>query len=390
MPNEHALTFHDYLHQGDLLRDEGQLVEAESAYQAALAIDSANINAHYKLFDLYLRMGRESEAMHELERLPEKKWDFSQAVVPESEPEVQYEEAHYGEEERPTAQPLASELDSASSLQERQKDHGEMGQPWEVDRPASPVSGVEIPQNVASIQPPIEEQQDSGHSLFNLPEDDAEEEVEAVDQEFSKESSEDCVCAECDDHNDHNDHGEYDDIAPVLPEDRPQRPWARWLTGCGVLGPLLYLTWHCFFAAPSPAPSSPSSPSSPLSPLSPLHPAPSSPSVPYTQESVRGGIRGPLITGESSMEDSPPEKTLPTSPSNKHIVSFPPGMYQVVRDTRLFEKPSEKSLPLAWLPQGIKVQVVEVVASRWLKIEPRNPNRPSGFLRQFDVTTLKQ
>jgi hypothetical protein len=45
-------------------------------------------------------------------------------------------------------------------------------------------------------------------------------------------------------------------------------------------------------------------------------------------------------------------------------------------------------MPLAWLPKGIKVQVVEVVAGRWLKIQPRNPNRPSGFLRQDDVTTL--
>jgi tetratricopeptide (TPR) repeat protein len=259
MPNEHESTFHDHLHQGDVLRDEGQLAEAESAYKAALAVDPADTNAHYKLFDLYLKMGREHEAMHELDRLPEKKWDFSQATpafVPESEPEIQetqYEEAEAAPRESPAVQPLGAGSESVSAPQEplppqspdttpdldrpprafseatpledawtqpevlvpekppqavyeqeRQRDQVEpvepvepveTGEAWEIDQP-SRLAAAEIPhtaseQNVASAQIPDQAQHSSGHSLFNLPEDDAEEEFEAVEQEFAEEFAED-------------------------------------------------------------------------------------------------------------------------------------------------------------------------------------------------------
>ena len=87
--------------------------------------------------------------------------------------------------------------------QERQKDQvktvetGETGQLWEADQSAPPISAAEVihtasEQNVASAaQTPAQEQHGPGQSLFNLPEDDVEEEFEAVEQGISEDFAED-------------------------------------------------------------------------------------------------------------------------------------------------------------------------------------------------------
>lgn len=62
--------YSDHLRQGDIFRDTGQLPEAEAAYRGALESEFAPAEAHGKLFDLYLQMGRLEEAVRELYCLP--------------------------------------------------------------------------------------------------------------------------------------------------------------------------------------------------------------------------------------------------------------------------------------------------------------------------------
>jgi hypothetical protein len=56
----------DDLQRGDVLREEGRLLEAEAAYREVLEGVPPHAEARYKLFDLYLEMGRLEEAIQEL------------------------------------------------------------------------------------------------------------------------------------------------------------------------------------------------------------------------------------------------------------------------------------------------------------------------------------
>src|SRR5438874_13088984 len=69
MTSEEGHRLSEHLHRGDLLRTQGRVQEAEAEYRAVLELEPTHEDAHYKLFDLYMEMGREEEAFRELDLL---------------------------------------------------------------------------------------------------------------------------------------------------------------------------------------------------------------------------------------------------------------------------------------------------------------------------------
>jgi hypothetical protein len=69
---------------------------------------------------------------------------------------------------------------------------------------------------------------------------------------------------------------------------------------------------------------------------------------------------------------------------------LPLGTYRVIHDTKLFREPREDADPVAWLREGTKVNVVEVVEEKWLRIESFHPDKPPGYLRREDAITVQQ
>ncbi len=67
MTNQESDPLINHIQNGERLRQEGRLEEAEAEYRAVLALDSHHVEIRQKLFDLSVEMGRAKNVLEELD-----------------------------------------------------------------------------------------------------------------------------------------------------------------------------------------------------------------------------------------------------------------------------------------------------------------------------------
>jgi hypothetical protein len=101
---------------------------------------------------------------------------------------------------------------------------------------------------------------------------------------------------------------------------------------------------------------------------------------------VTGRAADPPVSGKSAVAvvvPPVPEKSIekPTSRPAASVRPTPPAgtPYQVIRSTRVFTEPDDRSAPLARIEAGMEVTVVGV-REGWLEVRSRH-GRPAGFIK---------
>jgi hypothetical protein len=84
----------------------------------------------------------------------------------------------------------------------------------------------------------------------------------------------------------------------------------------------------------------------------------------------------------------PPSATRPSLPAIASRRTADAGVYETLRDTSVFEKPSASSKIVANIPGGVRVNVVGSSGS-WLEVRSKT-GKPPGFIRRSDATFVEK
>jgi hypothetical protein len=84
----------------------------------------------------------------------------------------------------------------------------------------------------------------------------------------------------------------------------------------------------------------------------------------------------------------PPSATRPSPPAIASRRTADAGVYETLRDTSVFEKPSASSRIVANIPGGVRVNVVGATGN-WLEVRSKT-GKPPGFIRRSDATFVER